>query len=1365
MKNTNLFPSSSKNIDPWLCHKHPLHQKLDMKIALYYNDKWKFWFHRTSKQIEKVHTLSRCNQFWQFLHYEFEELQKQQVKLDECYQQFNRAWSEAATQVEQYKHLRTFAYGIGGELFNWRKDKAAIKRWFSADAVIERYHSSTAEIDKRQIFIAQRMADLCSITELSNLDSGLWLTDLVSPILNKWLNNSNNVLLRRQALITLHAIILCFKKFNIKFPNIELIKFTYHCSQDSQQPPWVQSVALGIIADISPDDYLEIAWKRLTKINSGDDFFIRHQLVNNLGKLDLDTHAELITIAANDPSAYVRQAVANSLPKIVKNDTLNLLKDLVSKLLIDTDSAVIMAAIEEWSKLPESVDEIYFSLIENSSSINVCRFFCLKLPQVYETRNGKLNDSIFLEKSIKFLTDWHISHPITAVRRYAAAARESIHLLHDPLIFSDEIFNAKLHKKIEISKEDNYDIHQLLRQIQAKNKGFGINIKVNGSQLQIVRDHIAKIRTWRVWHEFKNPATDKRQNISHLIGRDYPGSYHVASQNVAEVSQTKVPGEALHIKDEGSYRPYLPLLDHLQSTLDYPLPTESFFIYSNEGVTIIRPPKNFIHKLYTKFKLSYHFSEIAALRNWTKEAAFPPDFFIQKLHKLGFSISFLPHNDIKGAPYPVDPEVERFFVKNSAYIMVPTNVDYLWNEFYDYFYSIYQNSISQLLVFLSSFGVWFFGRHAVLNILLRIARNKIPVVIGGWGTRGKSGTERLKAALFNAMGYQVLSKTTGCEAMFLHGHAHKPLREIFLFRPYDKATIWEQVYLVRFAAKMQTDVMLWECMGLNPRYVDILQHQWMRDDLSTLTNCYPDHEDIQGPAGTDVPQVIARFIPHGKKVFTSEENMLPFLQDEADRKSTELHAVEWHEAARITQDVLDHFPYQEHPSNIALCLSLSREFGIPDNIALSEMADKVIPDLGVLKTYPQAIVGTRTISFINGCSANERHGMLSNWIRMNMTRSLLDDSDNWIVTVVNNRADRVARSQVFASILVNDIGADRHVLIGGNLDGLNTYIKHAFDAFYLSINWQWNSQQECESRLEFLAQWALRMRLCTSSDLAMKRISSCLRLFGIKPKFDRNQDLILPDHLSESDKKRLSQQWRTDCNEASSYINVVENIRSNPDGSHYDETSSLMWEWLSRRILVIPDYYISGQKLIYEIIRDTPPGLNARVMGIQNIKGTGLDFIYRWQAWDNHYRAINELHSHDSSKLQSALHLLAGSEELGLLEEHALTKALEELKSSSIAQTEIIQTEIDAISRRVKNQIDNIYNSFNNDAGTQFRDKLLSVVESLFDSFAAIMRRRKANKIYSDLANIRISHSRAIIELQELTKQQKGGWLRNKWPL
>ena len=41
-------------------------------------------------------------------------------------------------------------------------------------------------------------------------------------------------------------------------------------------------------------------------------------------------------------------------------------------------------------------------------------------------------------------------------------------------------------------------------------------------------------------------------------------------------------------------------------------------------------------------------------------------------------------------------------------------------------------------------------------------------------------------------------------------------------------------------------------MGLTPAYVDVLQRQWTQDDLATITNTYPDHEDLQGPSGFNV---------------------------------------------------------------------------------------------------------------------------------------------------------------------------------------------------------------------------------------------------------------------------------------------------------------------------------------------------------------------------------------------------------------------------------------------------------------------------------------------------------------------------------
>src|SRR5208283_406553 len=81
-------------------------------------------------------------------------------------------------------------------------------------------------------------------------------------------------------------------------------------------------------------------------------------------------------------------------------------------------------------------------------------------------------------------------------------------------------------------------------------------------------------------------------------------------------------------------------------------------------------------------------------------------------------------------------------------------------------------------------------------------------------------------------------------------------------------------------------------------------------------------------------------------------------------------------------DLLARFPYHEHPKNIALVAALAQALGIPASVAIVEMADHVVPDLGVLKTYPRVRYAGRTVAFTNGMSANERTGALSNWVRM-----------------------------------------------------------------------------------------------------------------------------------------------------------------------------------------------------------------------------------------------------------------------------------------------------------------------------------------------------------------------------------------------
>ena len=77
-------------------------------------------------------------------------------------------------------------------------------------------------------------------------------------------------------------------------------------------------------------------------------------------------------------------------------------------------------------------------------------------------------------------------------------------------------------------------------------------------------------------------------------------------------------------------------------------------------------------------------------------------------------------------------------------------------------------------------------------------------------------------------------------------------------------------------------------------------------------------------------------------------------------------------------------------------------------------------------------------AMVNGMSANDRLSFLHNWRATGFAKFDHDaEPDQFLVTVVNNRGDRVPRSQVFARVLAEDAAAHRHVvigLLGPNLD-------------------------------------------------------------------------------------------------------------------------------------------------------------------------------------------------------------------------------------------------------------------------------------------------------------------------------------------
>jgi poly-gamma-glutamate synthase PgsB/CapB len=516
---------------------------------------------------------------------------------------------------------------------------------------------------------------------------------------------------------------------------------------------------------------------------------------------------------------------------------------------------------------------------------------------------------------------------------------------------------------------------------------------------------------------------------------------------------------------------------------------------------------------------------------------------------------------------------------------------------------------------------------------VRACRSRIPLVVGGWGTRGKSGVERLKAALFHALGYEVVCKTTGCEATILVGVPGRPLVEVPLYRPYDKATIWEQRDVLRFAGARRPHVLLWECMALNPRYVHLLQRGWMRDDIATITNAYPDHEDIQGPTGVDVARAIAGFTPRASRLITAEIEMLPVIRDEARRQGTDLVAIDPDEHELIPPELLARFPYQEHPRNVALVLELAEELGIDRDVALVEMADHVLPDVGGLRTYGPVDLDGRRIRFANGMSANERASALGNWRRCELhAHDAEGEPGRWIVGFVNNRADRPARTLGFAELIVEDLAAHRMYLCGTDVRGLARAIDRALAARLARLRVE--EIEGClaqrkvgaatvDSVLAELSAWsgvplaehpalaAVATRALAPGAPDDRPAPGAPResLAAARRAVARAQPEItaaLIGHGIDAARAALLARFAVDSWAAR---RAAAPFRAGVDASALDDARALLRDLMAAAVVVPDDPLAGGAEHMAAVAAACPPGVLVDAMGLQNIKGPGLAVV------------------------------------------------------------------------------------------------------------------------------------------------------------
>ncbi len=1379
---------------------------------------------------------------------------KDVAALDARLTEFTRRYHATADRESRKELLREHLRETVSNKRERRADERALDRWLDFDALRERQERQRREllVDEETCARAIRGV-LRTFADEERVRVRAELPSLCKALLGRALETPRQM--NKVALLEALAQAVRLRPETLS-QNAESVLALTAMAQEPAHGPWVRAAALDALFVLSPRAAAQILRERMegavALAQSGThgaerDFLFRRQALEGAAKaLDASLLDGILECAAErDPSEWVRicaaelsathpggvrilrtlsdatkhgprvrAAVVVALSEMVREKlpgTVEAQALLCEVLSEDEDALVLRICAEQVGQLAETFDEGFLPALASAARAVAAR---PDAPGPVVEAAAQCAQALARAKDpARRLWTAHLRHVAKGVAR-GETAKVRVEPPPEGL------------PPLPDGPEGEVWLGAVLAELSAED--YGLYAERTAGYIRLRRGDAFKPRAWRLAHEASRPAPNKRQGFQHTRGRTFPGTLRAHPWRMDEITATSVPGERVHVAEDGGWGRHLPTVDDV---LDLPLNGEPVRLFSSHGVTTVQGPASISKRVKNRLVLSARYEKFAQLRLSSlrgREARERRKYTQELERSLGVEVTFEPY-----AGNVAPPRVEALFDASSPSsggaptgkgkdaLMAFAAFEAAWlNQVLDvvvdrsdYFFGTRGNGVMALAVFTATLFTVFLADAYRKRETVRSAREQLPLCIGGWGTRGKSGTERLKAALFSGMGFDVFAKTTGSEAMFVHTTPAGASTEFFIFRPWDKATIWEQRDMAQLAARLGTEVFLWECMALQPAFVDLLQNEWMRDDFATLTNAYPDHEDIQGPAGADVAEVITQFMPEGSTVVTTEDHFLPLFKEQAQKKGTRLVHSPWWEAELIPEELLALFPYREHPRNMALVAALASELGVPKTMALGLMAEHVQPEIGVLKQFGPAKVRGRLCTFINGHSANERTGFLNNWKRSGLDRVMPDEAPHRaVVTVINNRWDRVARSEVFARIMVEDAAADRHVLIGTNLEGLQKYVRgsleHQLEGEEIvtredvgTTEGHARATERLRERMAFLkiptptrehfyarvATYARGAALeFTPTETLNAAVDAVLAATGTEVRVEKVREetsAAVADALTACLKASAApnDEALPECVETPGADEVREHalyalarmavharLRAAlpRDASEDPERACRRFHQLYRTafrdlflegLVVVSNSNARGDQIVDVCAKSVPPGTELSILGAQNIKGTGLDWVYRWLALDRAERSLNALARGAGEERQRAIEALESSGDHGLIDTALCAARLPALadRAHSPAEAERLR----ALAGRMR-AVHEVKLSQLSQTGSGTRtEQFVAKVEKVFDYLDAIRRRKLADVLVEDLVAGRISHARAALETRRLYERQKGGWL------
>lgn len=290
----------------------------------------------------------------------------------------------------------------------------------------------------------------------------------------------------------------------------------------------------------------------------------------------------------------------------------------------------------------------------------------------------------------------------------------------------------------------------------------------------------------------------------------------------------------------------------------------------------------------------------------------------------------------------------------------------------------------------------FLGWLALENVLAIRRRAKLSHVIYVNGTRGKSSVTRLIDAGLRAGGLRCFCKTTGTLPMVIDTKGN----ESQLYRR-GCANIREQLSILRRAAMENAQVLILECMAVDPVLQAVSQHRMVRADIGVLTNVRLDHTDVMGSTLPEIAQSLSNTIPKRGALFTAEQEQFALLARNAEAMGTEIFQA-------LPREDQEEGTLPDFNENVELALAVCGYLGVDRQTALRGMAG-FHRDPYALSVFHLPDGGI----FVNAMSANDPQSTVMVY---HTVKERLDFSGEGLILLLNSRRDRPERTAQLAGL-------------------------------------------------------------------------------------------------------------------------------------------------------------------------------------------------------------------------------------------------------------------------------------------------------------------------------------------------------------